>query len=199
MQYLPEVSEDTEADYIPVEAKYFNYGCNNEPVEYNGAEEYPEIEQHHQEAEQYAYQEAEQYPYQEADSLEQEFMVFAADGSLLSHNVGGTIFGAEMPPTLVDYDTTYLEQYHNDEEPQLLIPEETSLDISEQLHNTEQLGIGVDSFMDLQRNIVLHVSVGGWNGISAGGWRSGNINITSNTAWNITRSVTWLKARGVEP
>ena len=38
----------------------------------------------------------------------------------------------------------------------------------------------------------LTVSATGWNGIPAGGWTSGNINITSNIAWNITRSVTWL-------
>ena len=38
----------------------------------------------------------------------------------------------------------------------------------------------------------LNVSTGGWNSIPATNWNSGTINVTSNTNWNLSRSVTWL-------
>ena len=188
LQYSPEISEYTESDYMPVEAEYLDCGCHNETAESCEAEVHSEIEQYHVQPE--------EYPYEEADSSGQEFMVFAADGTLLSHNLENNIS--------FDEDTTYTEEYVNEEEPQLIVSDETNLDIPMPVYSTDELGIVeiaddasneievANPHMSLQRNVVLNVSAAGWNGIPGTGWTSGTINVTSNTTWTLSRSGTWL-------
>jgi len=114
-----------------------------------------------------------------AENVEQEFMVFAADGTLLRHDIGEQILEAELLPIVTDNDTVYDDILGEVELPRNLNEEHT---------------FAINALAVEPRNAIptLNVSTTGWRDISANGWTSSTINVTSNTVWTISRSAAWL-------
>jgi len=111
----------------------------------------------------------------EVESTEQEFMVFAADGTLLQHNMPEHTF--ERQPMLTTDDAVYGELASDVQPPPTPYNDHMR---------------GVTTMAIEPRNAMLNVNVGGWSNISAAGWTSGAINVTSNIVWTLSRSATWL-------
>ena len=117
---------------------------------------------------------------EEIEPTEHEFMVFAADGTLLSHTVGCPDFVGEPQVMTVEEAGQYVLR-----EMPICQEQESGL-----AHESE-LASGSNGLV-APHSITLNVNVGGWNNIFANGWTSGTISVTSNTTWNLSRSHTWL-------
>jgi len=105
----------------------------------------------------------------------QESVVFAADGTLLSHDRCGQVLDVEPLPILTADGTVYEE-----------IPGEVNPP-----EGLERM-TGISAATIMPHNASLHISPGGWSNIPGAGWVSGAVNVTSNVNWTLSRNVTWL-------
>lgn len=111
------------------------------------------------------------------EPIKHEYMVFAADGTLLSHDVGEHTPEANLPPILMDDGTIY---------------EEIAEEVEPPISTDEKLSDNSEALMMNARSASLNVNVSGWNNIPGNGWQSGAVNVTSNIGWTLSRNVTWL-------